>query len=44
MGLDLKAGDVIFLDAAQFIYFFEQHPDFFPAIEMLFDRLYETDD
>jgi predicted nucleic acid-binding protein len=43
MGLDLKAGDIIFLDTAPFIYFFEQHPDYFPAIEMLFDRLYETD-
>ena len=43
MGLDLKAGDIIFLDTAPFIYFFKQHPDYFPAIEMLFDRLYETD-
>lgn len=33
---------IIFLDTAPFIYFFEQHPDYFPALEMMFDRLYET--
>ena len=43
MDLDLKSGDIIFLDTAPFIYFFEQHPDYFPALAMLFDRLYETD-
>lgn len=26
-----------------FIYFFEQHPDYFPAIKQFFDVLYETD-
>ena len=25
MGLDLKSGDIIFLDTAPFIYFFERH-------------------
>jgi len=29
MGLDLKSGDIIFLDTAPFIYFFERHPDYF---------------
>lgn len=43
MGLDLKANDIIFLDTAPFIYFFERHPDYYPALAMLFDRLYETD-
>ena len=43
MGLDLKSGDIIFLDTAPFIYFFQQHPDYFLGLEMLFDRLYETD-
>ena len=43
MDLDLKAGDIIFLDTAPFIYFFEEHPDYFPAMKMLFNRLYETD-
>jgi predicted nucleic acid-binding protein len=43
MGLDLNSGDIIFLDTAPFIYFFERHPDYFPALEMLFDRLYEVD-
>ena len=42
MGLDLKSDDIIFLDTAPFIYFFEQHPDFFPPLEKLFDRLYES--
>jgi predicted nucleic acid-binding protein len=43
MGLDLKVNDILFLDTAPFIYFFERHPDYYPALEMLFDRLYETD-
>ena len=43
MGLDLKSGDIIFLDTAPFIYFFEEHPDYFPALETLFVQLYKTD-
>jgi len=43
MGLELKSGDIIFFDTAPFIYFFEQHPDYFPSLKVLFDRLYETD-
>ena len=43
MGLDLKSGDIIFLDTAPFIYFFEQHPDYFPALETFFAQLYKTD-
>ena len=43
MGLDLKTGDIIFLDTAPFIYFFVRNPHYFPAMDMLFDRLYETD-
>jgi len=42
MGLDLKSGDIIFLDTAPFIYFFEQHPDYFPGLELFFNQLYET--
>ena len=42
MGIDFAGGDIIFLDTAPFIYFFERHPDHFPAMEKLFDRLYET--
>jgi PIN domain nuclease of toxin-antitoxin system len=42
MGIDLKSSDIIFLDTAPFIYFFEQHPDYFPALESLFVQLYET--
>ena len=43
MGLDLKSADIIFLDTAPLIYFFEQHADFFPALETFFDQLYKTD-
>ena len=42
MGIDLEGGDIIFLDTAPFIYFFEQHPEHFPALEKLFAQLYET--
>ena len=42
MGIDLKSGDIIFLDTAPFIYFFEQHQDYFPALETFFNQLYET--
>ena len=43
MDLDLKAGDIIFLDTAPFMYFFEEHPDYFPPLKSFFDKLYETD-
>mgnify|MGYP000582637156 CR=1 FL=1 len=43
MGLDLKTGDIVFLDTAPFIYFFEQHPHHFPALKRFFDRLYAAD-
>jgi predicted nucleic acid-binding protein len=43
MGLDLKSGDIVFLDTAPFIYFFEKHPDHFPAVKRFFDRLYAAD-
>jgi predicted nucleic acid-binding protein len=42
MDLNLKSGDIIFLDTAPFIYFFEQHPDYFPALETFFTQLYRT--
>ena len=42
MGIELKSGDIIFLDTAPFIYFFQQHPDYFPALKIFFDGLYET--
>jgi len=42
MGIDLKSGDIIFIDTAPFIYFFEQHQDYFPALETFFNQLYET--
>jgi len=34
MGLELKSDDIVFLDTAPFIYFFEKHPKYF--------RLYES--
>ncbi len=42
MEIDLKAGDIIFLDTAPFIYFFEQHPDYFPVLDKIFAQLYES--
>ncbi|MGB5620058.1 MAG: PIN domain-containing protein [Desulfobacterales bacterium] len=42
MDLGLKSDDIIFLDTAPVIYFFEQHPDYFPALKTLYDHLYET--
>lgn len=38
MGLTIKQGDTIFLDTAPFIYFFEQHPVYFPFVERLFNE------
>lgn len=37
MGLVLHKGDIVFLDTAPFIYFFEQHPIFFPYMEKFFN-------
>ncbi|MDB9545032.1 PIN domain-containing protein [Microcystis aeruginosa CS-1036] len=36
MGIVLQTGNIVFLDTAPFIYFFEQHPIFFPYMEKLF--------
>jgi hypothetical protein len=38
----LKSSDIVFLDTAPFIYFFEVHPTYFPALAAFFDQLYET--
>jgi hypothetical protein len=42
MGIKLKPGDILFLDTAPFIYFFEQHSIYFPVMKSLFARVYET--
>ena len=42
MELKLKSSDIVFLDTAPFIYFFEAHSDYLPALEIFFDQLYET--
>lgn len=42
MGLKLKSNDIIFLDTAPFIYFFEQHSDYFLGLELFFNQLYAT--
>jgi predicted nucleic acid-binding protein len=36
MGIVLQPGNIVFLDTAPFIYFFEQHPIFFAYMEKLF--------
>lgn len=43
MGVVIETGDIIFLDISPFIYFFEWHQDYFPALEKLFAELYKTD-
>ena len=42
MDLKIKSDDIVFIDTAPFIYFFERHPAYFKALATLFDRLYET--
>ena len=42
MGLTLKSSDIIFLDTAPFIYFFEGHERYLPALERFFESLYDT--
>jgi predicted nucleic acid-binding protein len=42
MGLSLKTNDIIFLDTAVFIYFFEKHEDYYIKLLQIFDQLYET--
>ncbi|MGB5985899.1 MAG: PIN domain-containing protein [Desulfobacterales bacterium] len=41
MGLNLKHSDLIFIDTAPFIYFFEKHLLYFPHMIRLFDLVYE---
>lgn len=40
MGLVLQTGDLVFVDTAPFVYFFEQHATFFPYVEKLFDQVF----
>lgn len=42
MGLSLKANDIIFLDTAVFIYFFEKSKDHYDKLLAIFNQLYET--
>jgi predicted nucleic acid-binding protein len=42
MGLTLTSDNIVFLDTAPFICFFEAQPDYFPAVKNLFNQLYET--
>ena len=40
MGLKLTSGNVVFVDTAPFIYFFENHPDYLPIMADFFDQVY----
>ena len=40
MTLMLKSGDIVFVDTAPFIYFFENHPDYLPIMQGFFDQVY----
>ena len=42
MGLNLKSNDIIFLDTAVFIYFFEKNQAYYKKLLEIFDQLYET--
>ena len=41
MGLTLKSADLVFVDTAPFIYFFEQHPTLYHHMKRLFDMAYD---
>jgi predicted nucleic acid-binding protein len=43
MGLELEIGDIVFVDTAPFIYFFERHPVYFPYVEKLVNNVYDRD-
>ena len=40
MGLTLQSKDIIFVDTAPFIYFFENHPDYLSVMRDFFDQVY----
>ena len=42
MGISLQKGDIVFLDTAPLIYFFEEHPDYFALMAELFEHVYTT--
>ncbi len=42
MGLKINSGDIVFVDTAPFIYFFEQHPAYFPHVKRFFDEVYDV--
>lgn len=42
MGVKINTGDIIFLDTAPFIYFFERHQEFFPVLDSLFAQVHAT--
>lgn len=42
MGVKFDTEDIIFLDTAPFIYYFERHSNFFPILDSLFAQLYAT--
>lgn len=43
MGLDLSKQRQIFLDTSPFIYYFEEHPTYFDALNWLWDQIYQYD-
>ena len=40
--MKLNSGDIIFVDTAPFIYFFEDHPQYFPFMKRFFDQVYNV--
>jgi len=42
MGIDIKQQDIIFLDTAPFIYFFEKHETYFKVLNNFFHEVYSS--
>jgi predicted nucleic acid-binding protein len=40
--LNLHSGDIVFVDTAPFIYFFENHPDYLPIMQDFFEQVYDV--
>ncbi len=43
MGLKLEGSELVFVDTAPFIYFFEKHPKYLSFMERFFNDVYEKD-
>lgn len=42
MGLNLKKGEIVFIDSAPLIYYWEENEKYFPQTSILFDEIYDS--